>query len=637
MKKVMLQLIMAAVFLVIGAPQVFAAVGELQLPSISQINHNNYSYGYTFLNDQENLLVADGYTLKVVKASQGTTVQSFATNSISYFTANDSNSYFVTSSYDYMDIFDNFGEKLFHKREIAYKDAVFSDFDNLEFIPNTNILVMITNNSTKLVGFDVEKQQVVFYRNISEGSGMTLSSQFIAVSGSEKSVNIYDINGEYVDTIQSDMNIRTMKFTADGKKLVLGGDDDQLSIYDVNQDFMKINLPSTQFKSYSGWMFDYIDIDKSGKYLVAITKASSYYSDSSFIMFDFKTGQRIYTNLDNLDYVGNTDISSDGKYVLVDGNVYNGKNLVKRVTKVSIPTKYLKLQLGSKTDLSLQGTLADGTASEIKSGITWATSDFSVAYLSSGKLVAQKIGTFDLKAKYLGFEVKNKVQVIDTIAPAFKGISNISVPLWQPFNSRSGVTSYDMGSGDLTKSIKVTGSVNVNKEGKYTLIYTSVDKAKNTKKVKRFIIVKKMLASNFYTYKAKNGTKFYVHRGVFTDKGNPRYNRTFAPYIFNSPKKGNLMFEVDAALSSSIYMDKIIITAGKKTYTKYLYSDLEYHYRHETYYFSPNKSLIDFLKKNVTLKQSVKVKFNGYYGSVSYTLNTNQKAAIIDTLKYGGY
>ncbi|MEH7073898.1 Ig-like domain-containing protein [Neobacillus drentensis] len=436
MKKMMLNLILASVFLVVWAPKAFA-VGELQLPTISQISTEQYDrFNYFFLNDQENLLVADYYDyyysdkdkLKIVKASQGTTLQSFDTENFYYFTANDSNTYFVAISRNSvnMDIFNSFGEKVFYGNEIPFKDEVFSDFGHPEFIPNTNILVMTTNGSTKLVGFDVDKQQIVFYRNIPQMSGMALSSNYIAISGGDNTVNIYDTNGEYIDTILSDMNINTVKFTADGKKLVLGGDADQLSLYDVDQAFTKIDLPSTQFKTYPGWVFNYIDIDKSGKYLVAITSGNYYSSGGSFIMFDFKTGQQIYTNLDYLNDIKKTAISSDGKYILVDGNVYSGKNLIKRVTQVSIPSKYLEIQLGSKTDLSLLGVLADGTTSEIKTGITWATSDFNVAYLLSGKLVAQKIGSFDLKAKYLGFDVKSTVQVIDTLAPVKPVVNQVS-------------------------------------------------------------------------------------------------------------------------------------------------------------------------------------------------------------------
>ncbi len=85
-------------------------------------------------------------------------------------------------------------------------------------------------------------------------------------------------------------------------------------------------------------------------------------------------------------------------------------------------------------------------------------------------------------------------------------------------------------------------------------------------------------------------------------------------------------------------MKKITITAGNKTISHTVNSsNLSFYSDSENYYFKPNTSLINFLKKNVTSKQTVKIKFEGYYGSLSYTLNAKQKSAIIDSLKYAGY
>jgi hypothetical protein len=53
---------------------------------------------------------------------------------------------------------------------------------------------------------------------------MAVSSDYIVLSG-DSTINIYDTKGEYVDTIQPEMDVSTMKFTGYGGKLVVGGED----------------------------------------------------------------------------------------------------------------------------------------------------------------------------------------------------------------------------------------------------------------------------------------------------------------------------------------------------------------------------------------------------------------------------
>ena len=303
----------------------------------------------TFLKDpqsEESILASEYRKLNIINVSDGTVMRTFDTeHSTETFTANDTNTYFVHSGSNYLTVFNNFGESIFKESTISYNGENFEYFDNVAFIPNTNTLVMTSNYSTKLLGFDVDQQQGTFYRNIKQGSKLAVSSQYIALSGAVNEVTIIDTKGTYIDTIQADMNVKTMEFTADGKKLVLGGESNQLAIYDVEKGFEKISLTSTQFALSKNETFSTIDIDSTGKYLIA--KAWIDYS-SSVRMFDFQTGQRIYTNLDNVDYVNAVRISSGGKYIIVNGSVYDGKNIKKRVTDIAIPTNYQTVQLGTK-------------------------------------------------------------------------------------------------------------------------------------------------------------------------------------------------------------------------------------------------------------------------------------------------
>ncbi|WP_128524396.1 immunoglobulin-like domain-containing protein, partial [Lacticaseibacillus paracasei] len=57
------------------------------------------------------------------------------------------------------------------------------------------------------------------------------------------------------------------------------------------------------------------------------------------------------------------------------------------------------------------------------------------------------------------------------------------------FDVLNGVTASDKEDGDLTKAIKVTGNVDLSKEGTYTLTYSVTDSAGQTTSAKRVITV----------------------------------------------------------------------------------------------------------------------------------------------------
>ncbi|MED4285374.1 DUF5011 domain-containing protein [Priestia megaterium] len=77
----------------------------------------------------------------------------------------------------------------------------------------------------------------------------------------------------------------------------------------------------------------------------------------------------------------------------------------------------------------------------------------------------------------------------DTVKPTISGVSNKVVTMNTGFDPKAGVTARDNIDGDLTKTIKITGSVNTKIKGTYTLTYTATDKAGNTTSVARKITV----------------------------------------------------------------------------------------------------------------------------------------------------
>ncbi|PJM73354.1 acid phosphatase [Bifidobacterium primatium] len=117
----------------------------------------------------------------------------------------------------------------------------------------------------------------------------------------------------------------------------------------------------------------------------------------------------------------------------------------------------------------------------------WARVDLAAAYsakvtLSADKKTVEKVEPGQAEASVV-------VASADTTAPVFSGVQDATVALNAKFDAMAGVTAKDDKDGDVTSNIKVEGSVNTAKAGKYTLTYTVSDKAGNTATAKRVITV----------------------------------------------------------------------------------------------------------------------------------------------------
>lgn len=88
------------------------------------------------------------------------------------------------------------------------------------------------------------------------------------------------------------------------------------------------------------------------------------------------------------------------------------------------------------------------------------------------------------------FPMRIKVIVAnELIVPVIKGAEDKVIHLGDNFNAREGVTAYDNEDGDLTSKIVVTGKVQTNAVGRYSLTYTVTDSSKNMAKVTRVVEV----------------------------------------------------------------------------------------------------------------------------------------------------
>jgi len=114
----------------------------------------------------------------------------------------------------------------------------------------------------------------------------------------------------------------------------------------------------------------------------------------------------------------------------------------------------------------------------------------------TGSVNVKRIGTYKLVYS-VSDKAKNKATVTrmitvkkDTVKPVITGASNKTIFVGSSFNPLTGISAKDNVDGNITKNIKVSGTVNTKKAGVYKLVYSVSDKTKNTASLTRTITVK---------------------------------------------------------------------------------------------------------------------------------------------------
>ena len=112
-----------------------------------------------------------------------------------------------------------------------------------------------------------------------------------------------------------------------------------------------------------------------------------------------------------------------------------------------------------------------------------------------GSVNLKKVGTYTLTYKVADRSgntttLIRKITVKDNVKPVITGAKSKTIKYKSSFNPMTGVTAKDNVDGSLTKSIKVTGSVNTKRKGVYTLTYTVKDKSENSTSMKIKITVR---------------------------------------------------------------------------------------------------------------------------------------------------
>lgn len=147
----------------------------------------------------------------------------------------------------------------------------------------------------------------------------------------------------------------------------------------------------------------------------------------------------------------------------------------------------------------------------------------------------------------------------DIVKPTITLPKNNEIPLGTEFNPLDGVTASDDRDGDLTSKVIISGDVNTNKEGNYTITYMVADNAGNTEKISRIVIVKEMAGSNIDIDNDK----------VNTDKNNNNYSDEKKTESFNKnennklPKTGSEAIIYIATLAASLILVGLALAKEK--------------------------------------------------------------------------
>lgn len=143
--------------------------------------------------------------------------------------------------------------------------------------------------------------------------------------------------------------------------------------------------------------------------------------------------------------------------------------------------------------------------------ITWTSSNTAVATVSAtGLVTARDAGTAVITAKTVNnLTAACSVTVPDTTPPVITltGGSSITVNLGSVF-VEPGYRAVDNVDGDVTSRVVVTGTVNTDVAGTYTLTYTVSDNAGNVGRATRTVTVAAPRASFSFSNKGKAGTSF---------------------------------------------------------------------------------------------------------------------------------
>lgn len=190
---------------------------------------------------------------------------------------------------------------------------------------------------------------------------------------------------------------------------------------------------------------------------------------------------------------GKVDTQKPGMYSLTYRVTDRTGNEIKVTRNVTVKDTIKPLILGVKNQsINLNASFNPKSGVTAKDNIDgMITQNIRI----SGSVNVKKVGVYTLTYKISDNSgntttVIRKITVKDNIKPTISGAKSKTIKYKSSFNPKAGVSAKDNVDGTLTKSIKVTGSVNTKRKGVYPLSYSVKDKAGNSTSVKIKITVK---------------------------------------------------------------------------------------------------------------------------------------------------
>ena len=167
--------------------------------------------------------------------------------------------------------------------------------------------------------------------------------------------------------------------------------------------------------------------------------------------------------------------------------------------------------------------IKQGTAFDPLAGVTAndkEDGDLTGQIQVEGSVDSQRIGLYPLTYKVSDRDnnVTEQVRSVEvySMKPVFSGVTDTTLELGTAFDPMTGVSAHDEEDGDLTAQIKVNGSVDSNKVGRYTLTYQVSDSAGQLVTQQRNVTVKEQGAICENSWDAK---KVYVGGDIVSHNG----------------------------------------------------------------------------------------------------------------------
>lgn len=167
--------------------------------------------------------------------------------------------------------------------------------------------------------------------------------------------------------------------------------------------------------------------------------------------------------------------------------------------------------------------IKQGTAFDPMAGVTAndkEDGDLTAQIQVEGSVDSQRIGLYPLiyKVSDSDNQVTEQVRSVEvySMKPVFSGVTDTTLELGTPFDPMTGVSAHDEEDGDLTAQIKVSGSIDSNKVGRYALTYQVTDSAGQLVTQQRNVTVKEQGAICENGWDAK---KVYVGGDIVSHNG----------------------------------------------------------------------------------------------------------------------